>query len=190
MVVKSMPSDWDEIDWEDVSGSIAFKEWEKRDASREKTKEDIEKVIDFTPDDWILVLLHLNGNSLKKTPIFKQLCIFGERTGINDFDVFSWYPHKYGAHSKEVEAALEKLVSKDKLELKIGTNQDDHEFKNYIIKDNEQAEYLCELLPDSIKNVLLELKEEFEGKRVAEIVDFAHDAYPEYATKAIANRSV
>jgi len=38
------------------------------------------------------------------------------------------------------------------------------------------------------KSVLLELKEEFEGKRVAEIVDFAHDAYPEYATKAIANR--
>lgn len=61
-----MPSDWDEIDWKDESGSIAFREWEKRDESREKTKEDIEKVIDFTPDDWILVLLHLNGNSLKK----------------------------------------------------------------------------------------------------------------------------
>lgn len=42
---------------------------------------------------------------------------------------------------------------------------------------------MCELLPISIKNVLLELKEECEGKRVAEIVDFAYDAYPEYATK-------
>lgn len=182
-----MPSDWDEIDWKDESGSIAFREWEKRDESREKTKEDIEKVIDFTPDDWILVLLHLNGNSLKKTPIFKQLCIFGERTGINDFDVFSWYPHNYGAHSKEVEAALKNLVSFSKLELEMGKNEEGHVFYNYIIKDSAQAEYLCELLPESIKNVLLELKEEFEGKRVAEIVDFAHDAYPEYATKAIAN---
>lgn len=183
-----MPSDWDEIDWEDESGSIAFKEWEKRNKSREKTKEDIEKVIDFTPEDWILVLLHLNGNSLKKTPLFKGLCIFGERTGLNDSEIFSWYPHNYGAYSNVIEKALKDLVSFSKLELEMGKNEEGHVFYNYIIKDSEQAEYLYNLLPDSIKDVLLEMREEFKDKRAIEIVKYAHDAYPEYATKAIANR--
>lgn len=176
---------WDEIDWEDESGSIAFKEWEKRNEIRNRTKEDIKKVVDFTPDDWVLVLLHLNGNSLKKTPIFKQLCIFGERIGLNDSGIFSWYPHNYGAYSNVVENALKDLVSKGKLELQIGTTPEDHIFKNYINKDNEQAAQLWGVLPDSIKTVLLELKEEFKDKRTIEIVNYAHDAYPEYATKCL-----
>ncbi|MDL5502718.1 MAG: hypothetical protein QSU88_05830, partial [Candidatus Methanoperedens sp.] len=62
-----MSSDWDEIDWEDESGSIAFREWEKRSKIRKETENDLKKVLDFTPEDWILVLLHLNGNSLNKT---------------------------------------------------------------------------------------------------------------------------
>jgi len=176
---------WDEIDWEDESGSIAFREWEKRNETRKKTKEDIRKLTDFTPEDWILVLLHLNGDSLKKTPLFKYLCIFGERTGLNDSNIFSWYPHDYGAYSDVVETALKDLLAAGKLELQIGVTQDDHIFKIYINKDIEQAVRLWELLPDSIKGVLLELKEEFKDKKTIEIVDYAHDAYPEYATNCV-----
>ena len=73
----------------------------------------------------------------------------------------------------------------DKLEHQIGNNQEGHVFKKYIIRDNEQAEKLCSLLPDSIKNVLLEMREEFKEKRATEIVKYAHDAYPEYATKCV-----
>lgn len=179
-----MSSQWDEIDWEDESGSIAFREWGKRNKTRRETKEDVKKLVSYTPEDWVLVLLHLN-NSLKKTPLFKQLHIFGERTGLNDFGVFSWYPHNFGAYSQVVEDALKDLTNSGKIELQMGISQDDHEFKNYVIRDNEQAEQLFSLLPESIKNVLLELREEFENKRAIEIVEYAHDAYPEYATKAI-----
>jgi len=179
-----MSSDWDEIDWEDQSGLIAFRELKKRNTIRRKTEDDLKKVLDFTPEDWILVLLHLNGNSLNKTPLFKGLHIFGERTGLNDYGIFSWYPSDFGAYSDVVEGSLKDLVP-DRLEHQIGNSVDGHVFKKYIIRDNEQAEKLCSLLPDSIKNVLLEMREEFKEKRATEIVNYAHDAYPEYATKCI-----
>lgn len=183
-----MPSDWDEIDWEDKSGLIAFREWEKRKEFRKRIAQDIKKVIDFTPNDWILLLLYINGNSMIKTPIFKQLYVFGERSGLNDFGVFSWYPYNYGAHSKVIENALDNLVFARKIDVQTGQTSNGHVFKNYINKDEKQARQLWELLPDSIKVVFIELRDEFLNIDVDEIVDYVHDAYPEYATKAISER--
>ncbi|MDL5502269.1 MAG: hypothetical protein QSU88_03540, partial [Candidatus Methanoperedens sp.] len=97
--------------------------------------------------------------------------------------IFSWYPSDFGAYSDIVETSLKDLVP-DKLEHQVGEGKEGHPFKKYMIKDNEQAEKLCCLLPDSIKNVLLEMREEFKDKRATEIVKYAHDAYPEYAVKA------
>jgi hypothetical protein len=170
-----------EIDWEDESGLIAFRELEKRNEIRERTKQDILKVIDFTTDDWILLLLYSNGGSLKRTPIFKLLCIFGERTGLND--IFGWYLHECGTNSSMIENALEDLVSSNTLDFKVMKNQDGYIFKNFQIKDKDQAEFLWNLLPESIKSVLVDLREEFKDKRVDEIVDYTHDAYPEYVIK-------
>lgn len=178
-----MPSDWDEIDWKDESGVTAFRELKKRNRIKERTKEDLKKVIDFTPEDWILVLLHLNGNSLKKIALFKGLHIFGERTGLNDFGIFSWYPGDFGAYSDVVEDSL-KYLWPDRLELQTGANPEGHIFKKYTIKDLDQAEKLCRLLPDSIKDVLIEMREEFKDKKANELINYAHDAYPEYAIKA------
>lgn len=175
---------WDEIDWEDESGSIAFREWEKRNDTRRKTKEDLEKVRDFTPDDWILMMLHANSNSLIKTPIFKQLFILGERTGLNDSGIFSWYPHDYGPHSVVIENTLDNLIFADKIDLQINETSDGHLYKNYVIKDSEHAKRLWNLLPDSIRDVLFELRDEFKDKSVKEMVDYVHNAYPEYATRA------
>jgi hypothetical protein len=178
-----MPSDWDEIDWKDDSGLIAFREWKKRNKIRERTKEDLEKMVDFTPEDWILIMLHLNGDSMKTTSLFKELCIFGERTGLNDSGIFSWYPHHYGAYSDVIEKTLKDLLLSGELELERGKNEEGHVFKNYIIRNTEQTEKLCNLIPESIMNTLLELKDEFKDKRTIEIVNYVHDAYPEYATK-------
>lgn len=170
-----------EIDWKDESGLIAFRELEKRNQIRERTKKDILKVIDFTADDWILLLLYSNGGSLKRTSIFKFLCIFGERTGLND--IFGWYSHDCGTNSSPIENALQDLVSSNTLDLDIMKNQDGYIFKNFQIKDKDQAEFLWNLLPETIKNVLLDLREEFKDKRVDEIVDYTDDAYPEYVIK-------
>jgi hypothetical protein len=162
-----------EIDWKDESGLIAFVELEKRYKIRETTKKDIKKVIDFTPDDWILVLLHSSGSSLKRMPIFKLLCIFGERAGLND--IFSWYEYGCNAYSVTIENSLKDLVSSNKLELET--------MFNYKIRDQEKAEHLWNLLPESIKSVLLELREEFKDKGVNEINDYIKDAYPEYTIR-------
>lgn len=167
-----------EIDWEDESGLIAFRELEKRNEIRERIKKDILKVIDFTADDWILLLLHSNGGSLKRTPIFKLLCIFGERTGLND--IFGWYSHDCGTNSVLVDNALQDLLSSNILNLEIMKSQDGYIFKNFQIKNKDQAEFLWILLPESIKSVLLDMREEFKDKRVDEIVDYTNDAYPEY----------
>lgn len=180
-----MPSDWDEIDWKDESGLIAFREWKKRNRIREQTKNDLEKVMDFAPGDWILVLLHLNGDSMKITSLFKELCIFGERTGLNSSGIFSWYyPNDFGAYSDVIEKKLSDLVLSGELELERGKNEEGYAFKKYTIRNTDQVELLCNLIPESIMDALLELKEEFKDKRTTEIVKYAHDAYPEYAIKA------
>lgn len=51
-----MSSDWDEIDWEDQSGLIALREWKKRSTIRKKTEDDLKKVLEFTPEDWISII--------------------------------------------------------------------------------------------------------------------------------------
>jgi hypothetical protein len=135
-----------EIDWEDESGLIAFMELEKRYDIRKKTKKDIKQVVNFISEDWVLVLLYSNNSSLQRISIFKLLCIFGERTGLND--ILSWYEYDCDTYSTIIEDSLKNLVLSNKLELET--------LSNYKVKDQGKAECLWNLLPESIKSVLLE----------------------------------
>ena len=171
---------WDEIDWKDDSGLIAFIEWEKRNKIRKMIEEDINKVSELTPDDWILILLYANNCSLTKTLIIKYSCIFSERTGLSDMYVFSY--HDFNILSDVIERALKYLITTDKLILFISSDKDGYISKTYKIKDLNHAKYLWSLLPHSIIGVIHELKSEFGNKSVWEIIDYVNDAYPEYGS--------
>lgn len=170
---------YDEIDWEDDSGVIAFVELEKRYKTRMTTKESIKKVTELTMDDWTLLLIYSNGGSLRKTLIFSLMCIFGERTGLIDEHSFSYHNDK--ELSDMVDNTLKHLISTDKLELGVGKDKEDYISKIYTIKDVDCVKYLWSLLPDPIIDVLFELIREFGNKSICDVMKYTNDAYQEYA---------
>ena len=174
----------EEYDWEDMSGVIAHREWEKRRESRERARNDIDKVMELSVQDWVQVFLYVNNDSMIKTPLFKELCLFGERTGLNDFGIFNWYPHSYGPHSKEVEQAIDDLIDRGVVEREVDRSSSGRIYKRYTLKSRAEVERLWKLLPKTIKDIIREIHREFRGKSLDEILTYVYSAYPEYTTKA------
>jgi len=175
----------DTPDLDDESGLIALHEWDKIKAYRKDVAEEMSKVLELSSADWVKALLFANEDKVVKIQLFKELFVFGERTGLNDSNLFEWYPHNFGPYSNVVAEGLEILkkenvVSEDR---KI-TKKEGNIYYLYGLKNSEDGKKIWGMLPKEIQKVMKATIEEIKGKPFAEIKKFVYNAYPHMAIKA------
>ena len=161
-------------------GLFALEEFRKRGIGKFKSSPFVDGLQDLTVKDWVKLLLFSEKHSeAVKTPLMKKLFVFWKRTNQQLAIGCDWEPYTYGPYSREIELALEELVEKGELELRIkGTA------KVYRLKDIEYTSKLAEALPKPIKELLAEVIEDFSKMGTKEIKEYVYAAYPKYAVKA------
>src|SRR3989338_4805347 len=156
-----------EVEW-DESGLVVLDELLKRGIGKFKSSPFVDGLQDLTVKDWVKLLLFSEKHSeAVKTPLMKKLFVFWKRTNQQLAIGCDWEPYTYGPYSREIELALEELVEKGELELRIkGTA------KVYRLKDIEYTSKLAEIIED------------FSKMGAKEIKEYVYAAYPKYAVKA------
>ena len=168
------------IDLLDDNGDIAFEEWEKRNQDLKLTRIDFDNVAELTAEDWIKIILYKNEAGLAKTKLFKELFLFCQRTGLH----WDWKPYDRGPYSDEVNLGLEKLQTEKIISVETKKSRDNRIYKLHEIKIKGDTEKLWDMLPESFKEVISRLVQEFANKSHDEIIHYVYSAYPEFAILA------
>jgi|GEM_PF-3423834 len=168
------------IDLLDDTSDIAFEEWEKKKHYRELTQQDIDKIIELAVEDWIKIILLKNEKGIATTKLFKELFLFCQRTGLR----WDWSPYDRGPYSKEVQEGLDKLESDKTISTATKLSRDKRIYKLREMKIKTDAEELWKILPNSFKEVVTNIVEEFSTKTHEEVIHYVYSAYPEFAIAA------
>ena len=108
-----------EVEW-DESGLVVLDELLKRGIGKFKSSPFVDGLQDLTVKDWVKLLLFSEKHSeAVKTPLMKKLFVFWKRTNQQLAIGCDWEPYTYGPYSREIELALEELVEKGELELRV-----------------------------------------------------------------------
>lgn len=168
------------IDLLDDTDDIAVGEWEKRKNCIKSVQKDCDKVLDLTPEDWIKLILYKNEKGIGTTKLFKELFLFCQRI---DF-IWDWRPFTYGPYSAIVEKSIDKLKAENIIIVETKQTKDKNICKLHEIKTIDEAEKLWHMLPDSFKQVISNITQEFEKKSYRETIHYVYSAYPEFAVLA------
>lgn len=173
------------IDAADETDSIMFDEWEKRKTTLQRIEPYSEQLLELTQQDFIELFLYVNKDGVLKTLLTKELFIFGERTGLNAISKFEWKPYHYGPYSPNIEKELTTLQIKGVVrEETISTEKYPTIYRELLIQP-ERAEQILEKIPEVLKQVIVEIANEFKKMKVKEIENFVHIAYPKYAINVL-----
>ena len=170
---------------EDKEGEIVFEELEKIKEARKLSQTELDKLIDFGLDEWVQIFLRVCNKPLKKIVLFKELFIFGERTGLNKEGQLSWYVGNFGPHSTELEKTLDTLIGKEivKYDIKIIDKNNEILQKNYSLSKSDYADKLLKVLPSNIKKIIGDISNQFSDMTSNDVKKYVYFAYPKFNPK-------
>ncbi len=114
----------------------------------------------------VLSLLEVFGNELERTRLQKLLFLFTKK---QEKPVYDFVPYKYGCFSFHANADLHTMIKYEQVS---------KQKKKWV--RTEEKSWLNELKPEDRKS-LIELKKEYGGKSVQELLENTYKNYPYYA---------
>ena len=107
----------------------------------------------------------------------KELFLVRQRTGPID-DYFEFRPYKYGPHADEVLSDLEKLVHDGYVQTSPGMES---EIYSLTPAGVDRAASLFFSLDERLRRKLVDIKIQFNGMPLPELLDHVYERYPRFA---------